>query len=228
MVAGMLMKFVDGDPIGEWCVALLIILTFIPILLFGVYLFWNPDYDVAAALSGDLVARILGPFLDRAEKMAETAMAKVEKGATQLLDQAEKGVSKAHALAPEVSEEGGDIAAAKIKEMKADAKKAKLRAVQIAIQVRQDACPWAGGRGWRVRRAWGLGGIRQWMHEPTISRNDPTSHSCRFACFVHLSAADHEPEPRPGGGHQTPRGGERRACDEDRGHSKTTGGDRVA
>ena len=139
MVAGMLMKFVDGDPIGEWCVALLIILTFIPILLFGAYLLWNPDYDVAAALSGDLVARILGPFLDRAEKMTDTA--KVEKGATQLLDptqlldQAEKGVSKAHALAPEVSEEGGDIAAAKIKEMKADAKKAKLRAVQLAIQL---------------------------------------------------------------------------------------------
>jgi hypothetical protein len=141
MVAGMMMKFVDGDPVGQWCIALLIILTFIPILLFGVYLLWNPDYDVAAVLSGNLVAKILGPFLDRAEKVADTAMAKVEKGATQLLDQAEKAASKAHALASQDNEMDADQAAAEVitktKEMKADAKKAKLKAVQLAIQVRQ-------------------------------------------------------------------------------------------
>jgi hypothetical protein len=28
MVAGMMMKFVDSDPVGQWCIALLIILTF--------------------------------------------------------------------------------------------------------------------------------------------------------------------------------------------------------
>ena len=141
MVAGMMMNFVDGDPVGQLCIALLIILTFIPILLFGVYLLWNPDYDVAAVLSGNLVAKILGPFLDRAEKVADTAMAKVEKGATQLLDQAEKAASKAHALASQDNELGADQAAAEVitktKEMKADAKKAKLKAVQLAIQVRQ-------------------------------------------------------------------------------------------
>jgi hypothetical protein len=142
MVAGMMMKFVDGDPVGQWCIALLIILTFIPILLFGVYLLWNPDYDVAAVLSGNLVAKILGPFLDRVEKVAGTAMAKVvEKGATQLLDQAEKAASKAHALASQDNEMDADQAAAEVitktKEMKADAKKAKLKAVQLAIQVRQ-------------------------------------------------------------------------------------------
>ena len=141
MVAGMMMNFVDGDPVGQLCIALLIILTFIPILLFGVYLLWNPDYDVAAVLSGDLVAKIFGPFLDRAEKVADTAMAKVEKGATQLLDQAEKAASKAHALASQDNEMDADQAAAEVitktKEMKADAKKAKLKAVQLAIQVRQ-------------------------------------------------------------------------------------------
>ena len=141
MVAGMMMKFVDGDPVGQWCIALLIILTFIPILLFGVYLLWNPDYDVAAVLSGDLVAKIFGPFLDRAEKVADTAMAKVEKGSTQLLDQAEKAASKAHTLASQDNEMDADQAAAEViaktKEMKADAKKAKLKAVQLAIQVRK-------------------------------------------------------------------------------------------
>jgi hypothetical protein len=141
LVAGMLMNFVDGDPVGEGCIALLIILTFIPILLFGVYLLWNPDYDVAAVLSGDLVAKILGPFLDRAEKVADTAMAKAEKGATQLLVQAEKGASKAHALGSQANEMGAGQARAEViteaKEMKANAKKAKLKAVQLAIQVRQ-------------------------------------------------------------------------------------------
>ena len=141
LVAGILMNSVGDDPVGQWCIALLIILTFIPILLFGVYLLWDPDYDVAAVLSGDLVARILGPFLDRVEKVADTAMAKVEKGATQLLDQAEKAASKAHALASQDNEMGADQAAAEVitktKEMKAGAKKAKLKAVQLAIQVRQ-------------------------------------------------------------------------------------------
>jgi hypothetical protein len=133
MVAGMMMKFVDGDPVGQWCIALLIILTFIPILVFGVYLLWDPDYDAAAALSGDAVVRVLGPFLDRAGKMA-----KLEKGASSLLGQTEKGVSKVQALtskAGSVVIDGADATIAEAKEMKANAKKAKLKAVQVAIQL---------------------------------------------------------------------------------------------
>jgi hypothetical protein len=118
MVAGMLMKFVDGNPVGQWCIALLIILTFTPIFLFGVYLLWNPDYDVAAVLSGEMVVKILGPFLDRAEKMAETSMGKV----------VEKSDGKAQALASKTTGAGSE-------KMKAEAKKAKLKAVQRAIQL---------------------------------------------------------------------------------------------
>ena len=139
LVAGILINSVGDDPVGQWCIALLIVLTFIPILLFGVYLLWDPDCDVAAVLSGDLVAKILGPFLDR-EKVADTAMAKVvEKGAIQLRDQAEKGTSKAYALVSKAKEAGADQAAAEViakpREMKADAKKTKLKAVQLAIQL---------------------------------------------------------------------------------------------
>jgi hypothetical protein len=127
MVAGMLMNFIDGDPVGQGCIALLIILTFIPILLFGFYLVWDPDYDAGAALSGKMVAKALGPFLDRAEKMADTAMAKIEKGAIQ-----------AQALASKATGAGADTAdevIAKAKETKAKAKSAKLKAVQVAIQL---------------------------------------------------------------------------------------------
>ena len=38
MVCGMLMKFVDGDPVGQLCIAFLVIASCLPILGFGVYL----------------------------------------------------------------------------------------------------------------------------------------------------------------------------------------------
>jgi hypothetical protein len=130
MVCGMLMNFVDGDPVGQALIAMVIILSCLPILAFGCYLIWNPDFDAMAYVSGGAVTKILGPFLDRAERVADKAIAKVEKGATKVLDKAEKGAS-ALALS---SEEADSVQQAR-KKVKDDAKQAKLRAVQLAIEL---------------------------------------------------------------------------------------------
>jgi hypothetical protein len=127
MVCGMLMNFVGDNPVGQACIAALIILSFMPILGFGLYLLWNPDFDAAAYTSGGAVVRILGPFL---EDMTDKAVAKFEKGA----NKAQKALaSKAPAWG--VSAEEETEAASTVKEAKAQAKQTKLRAVQLAIEL---------------------------------------------------------------------------------------------
>jgi hypothetical protein len=50
-------------PAGELCISLLIILSFAPILLFGAYLIWDPDFDLVSYLVKNAIAGVLAPFL---------------------------------------------------------------------------------------------------------------------------------------------------------------------
>jgi hypothetical protein len=74
MVCGMLMTFAAGDPASEMVISLLVILTFAPVMVFGFYLLWNPDFDLASYLTGSLVVKFLQPFLGENRKQSAEAV----------------------------------------------------------------------------------------------------------------------------------------------------------
>jgi hypothetical protein len=165
MVCGMLMKFVDGDPVGQLCIAFLVIASCLPILGFGVYLLWNPDFDAVAFMSGSAVVKILGPFLDRAESKGvlqsglDLDLTKAVELIPELLELADKkarsnvasmlqgGANKAkQELAPGAGDataegaanataEGAAKSAAALAQETEKAKGAALKAVQLAIEL---------------------------------------------------------------------------------------------
>jgi hypothetical protein len=76
MVCGMLTKFAAGNPAGEFAISLLVILTFTPVMLLGIYLLWKPDFNLKSYLAGRAITRDLKPFLG--EEVAKTTTQAVQ------------------------------------------------------------------------------------------------------------------------------------------------------
>ena len=79
MLMGMLMEVAAGNPWAELAISLTVIVSFMPIMVFGLYLMYDPDFDLVAYLSGTAVVKLLGPFLSndehRKDKLAAVKLA---------------------------------------------------------------------------------------------------------------------------------------------------------